>query len=420
MPWVLRRASFVADAQRSPCTAGASPCPVAVRVSLPAWHDLRQVHVPTPPGALGLASGFEAPPPPRGALSARDDCGPAPTTGGWRLLWVRWGGWAIVCTVVASARSAAKGRRGAPPGTRRLSPGGASTMMARHLASQAATAQGSAVELDPRACAGGPRLPALSGQVARPRLLVAVALEVEVEVEVEQAVGARGASVTPTGDTGRPVSNSIWGHCVCPLARGPRAPGRGLHPPWGALSCPHRRWGQPPDPLCRMPGGCRGRRCKDQRLNGRLRPGNAPLVGASRPSVAQAPATRLPALRRSIDPVGIARAEGGRRLGQRRQAHVPESPPTGRPDPCDIHPPKLTTSGRLLRSRAANCHASGMSRSAGGGQRVLPPFSDHEPQWRTSRRRRRPRGRSLRCAARPGLRPSSRTSTSGSRWKVAS
>ena len=216
--------------------------------------------------------------------------------------------------VVASARSAARGRRGAPPGTRRLSPGGASTMMARHLASQAATAQGSAVELDPRACAGGPRPPALSGQVARPRLLVAVAvaLEVEVEVEVEvefQAVGARGASVTPTGDTGRPVSNSIWGHCVCP-ERGDLEPrGEACTQP-GARFPVHIGDGDSPRPTVPNAGGCRGRRCKDQRLNGRLSPGNAPLVGASRPSVAQAPATRLPALRRSIDPVGIARAEG--------------------------------------------------------------------------------------------------------------
>ena len=124
-----------------------------------------------------------------------------------------------------------------------------------------------------------------------------------------QAVGARGASVTPTGDTGRPVSNSIWGHCVCP-ERGDLEPrGEACTQP-GARFPVHIGDGDSPRPTVPNAGGCRGRRCKDQRLNGRLSPGNAPLVGASRPSVAQAPATRLPALRRSIDPVGIARAEG--------------------------------------------------------------------------------------------------------------
>ena len=152
--------------------------------------------------------------------------------------------------VVASARSAARGRRGAPPGTRRLSPGGASTMMARHLASQAATAQGSAVELDPRACAGGPRPLALSGQVARPRLLVAVAValevEVEVEVEVDSGCGCTRGQRHADGRHRAPGVKLDLGSLCLPRARGPRAPGRGLHPTWGALPCPYRRWGQPP------------------------------------------------------------------------------------------------------------------------------------------------------------------------------
>ena len=46
----------------------------------------------------------------------------------------------------------------------------------------------------------------------------------------------------------------------------------------------------------------------------------------------------LPALGGGIDPVGMSRTEGRRRLGQRRWSNRPKRLPIGRSDPRDVHP----------------------------------------------------------------------------------